>query len=1271
MALFFDPTSASVHAGRRVVVHLDLDGFYAQVESKAAGLPPDVPVVVMQWAALIAVNYPAKRLGIARFHTAAQARRIAAAAGAQLVVIHVDVLDDEGRVVPREAIGAAVRGDTSRYKVSLSKYRAVSRGIFRTLTRLVGPGRCEKASIDEAFCDVTAWVDAFLQRMSSSTGGGSADATTVGSSVGAPESSVGSSTVQALLEALSGGPSLTPSDAAAVCAWPPDALPGGLLERAPSSSSSEPPEPGRCWHLPPTSWLCGDLRGPPRPPGVAAASAAKESTPPLPACGGHPPLPSLAALGAALFRTAAHRSDWYVVGVTGKDVPKDGAAAGGGSEEGSGSDGVWRTWGQPLNASSSSSASASSQDTLELSAETSQAHLTADDAAFPDAARPPPTQRYVAALAEALASGLLAPPPPASSSSTAPAPEAGDALRLLIGAAIAAKLRHAIWTEHGYTSSCGVAHNKMLAKLASARNKPNKQTLIPCASVPALMQGLRLKSIRSLAGKLGSQLAAAVARRGLWLPPPPPEAAAAAPPPPPFLVFHDEWRGAGYTKHLVLLVVGTCPAPAVHPDVALAAARGGRPRKSRLVDTAAGDALAPRRHDAGGAGSASVSDNDDDGEEGGSEEDDGGDELGNGDDETGADGGGGFGGSARGSGEDDDDVEEGEDGGADSGGSDEEDDSAIDPTAPAATSAAPAATAAPASQEPPDADVIYLPTLPRGAASLPPGATVSKVPLLRYKAVLADLPRSTLAAVGLPVHMWGGGGGEAPASDPTAGHTFLAVVEPAAFVTAGHAQRLTLPQLAALCNSSGSSSAGSGGGNGGKPSGPRGVVGTRVTTVAPADVMLAMVQKGAAGLASAAAATSGGAGAASTTTTTAAPSSSAGTVKGGYNDPRVVYALLRGHDTTPVKRHQPPQSILVSKQYGLPYGRPIPPTPWSLLRTRLTTLAAEMADRLTEHADEFDGVVPRGLTLLYVALQQGGRLGQRDGEPRGGGGSNSVGRGAASGFSPDGKSHSIAVAMQPPVLGEGQEGQQQFAWWRPDQIRAAVEATLFAAVFGAGTVPPPAAPSSSSSGGPLVPAGFLHLGLRADRFGGSGSGGGQLSLEAATKRAKQGAAAAATSTPSAAADGEDDEGEWQVWPPQPPPSKRRKGLDGWLAGGSGTKSVKDGASNNKAGAAVIEGEGSDVEVVLSEGSGGGAASSSGASFFFGATSNNNNSNFTAGPASKGPVASKPLKKAGGVLALLQRGAAAKAASAAASPARPVAAPAARPPDVVDLLDDDN
>ena len=40
----------------RVILHLDLDCFYAQVEAKRLGISPEVPLAVQQWQGIIAAG---------------------------------------------------------------------------------------------------------------------------------------------------------------------------------------------------------------------------------------------------------------------------------------------------------------------------------------------------------------------------------------------------------------------------------------------------------------------------------------------------------------------------------------------------------------------------------------------------------------------------------------------------------------------------------------------------------------------------------------------------------------------------------------------------------------------------------------------------------------------------------------------------------------------------------------------------------------------------------------------------------------------------------------------------------------------------------------------------------------------------------------------------------------------------------------------------------------------------------------------------------------
>ncbi|KAH9509130.1 hypothetical protein Btru_049132 [Bulinus truncatus] len=79
-------------------------------------------------------------------------------------------------------------------------------------------------------------------------------------------------------------------------------------------------------------------------------------------------------------------------------------------------------------------------------------------------------------------------------------------IKLAVAASLVEEMRAAVFRETGFTCSSGIAHNKMLAKLACGRNKPNKQTVLPHSSVPTLFSALPLTKIRHLGGKLGASL---------------------------------------------------------------------------------------------------------------------------------------------------------------------------------------------------------------------------------------------------------------------------------------------------------------------------------------------------------------------------------------------------------------------------------------------------------------------------------------------------------------------------------------------------------------------------------------------------------------------------------------------------------------------------------------------------------------------------------------------------------------------------------------------
>lgn len=83
-----------------------------------------------------------------------------------------------------------------------------------------------------------------------------------------------------------------------------------------------------------------------------------------------------------------------------------------------------------------------------------------------------------------------------------------DDIAMLIGSEIVRSVRTAVWNKLTYTCSGGVARNKMMAKLGSACNKPNKQTIVRNRAIQNFLGGYKFTKIRMLGGKLGDQVAA-------------------------------------------------------------------------------------------------------------------------------------------------------------------------------------------------------------------------------------------------------------------------------------------------------------------------------------------------------------------------------------------------------------------------------------------------------------------------------------------------------------------------------------------------------------------------------------------------------------------------------------------------------------------------------------------------------------------------------------------------------------------------------------------
>ncbi|CAH0492046.1 unnamed protein product [Peronospora farinosa] len=138
-------------ASTRVIIHLDLDCYYAQVEQRRLNIPDGQPVAVQQWGSLLAVNYAARKFGVERGDFVDDAKKKCP----QIHLPHVDTLGENRK--PGQAF------DRTHQKAILRRYRVASREIFSILSSMVSV--IEKAGIDEAFMDVTDMAEKRLAQM--------------------------------------------------------------------------------------------------------------------------------------------------------------------------------------------------------------------------------------------------------------------------------------------------------------------------------------------------------------------------------------------------------------------------------------------------------------------------------------------------------------------------------------------------------------------------------------------------------------------------------------------------------------------------------------------------------------------------------------------------------------------------------------------------------------------------------------------------------------------------------------------------------------------------------------------------------------------------------------------------------------------------------------------------------------------------------------------------------------------------------------------------
>ena len=120
-----EPPPADPNADRRVVAHFDADCFYAQVEELRDPNLASRPVAVTQKYLVVTANYAARKAGVGKLTSIAEAKRLCPDA-------------------------AFVCGE------DLTPYREFSKRIRRVLARF---GACEKLGLDECWVDVTREVD--------------------------------------------------------------------------------------------------------------------------------------------------------------------------------------------------------------------------------------------------------------------------------------------------------------------------------------------------------------------------------------------------------------------------------------------------------------------------------------------------------------------------------------------------------------------------------------------------------------------------------------------------------------------------------------------------------------------------------------------------------------------------------------------------------------------------------------------------------------------------------------------------------------------------------------------------------------------------------------------------------------------------------------------------------------------------------------------------------------------------------------------------------
>ena len=119
--------------GIMVRLHSDVDCFFVAVEQLRRPALRHLPVAVQQHQDIISVNYAARAAGVRKHMVPAKAREILHPIGGQVVHVHTE----------------------AGSRVSYKPYMQVSATFFKLLKSFPGVKTVEKASIDEAYIEVT------------------------------------------------------------------------------------------------------------------------------------------------------------------------------------------------------------------------------------------------------------------------------------------------------------------------------------------------------------------------------------------------------------------------------------------------------------------------------------------------------------------------------------------------------------------------------------------------------------------------------------------------------------------------------------------------------------------------------------------------------------------------------------------------------------------------------------------------------------------------------------------------------------------------------------------------------------------------------------------------------------------------------------------------------------------------------------------------------------------------------------------------------------